>query len=98
MAKINYANCRPQLWLVKITVDDPEYKFSINSPITYDKLIKATNTNSAIRGAATYCTRKMKEYPGVWFSYSTKDVKGYSYPITRAYTEVQDQQIIRTKY
>jgi hypothetical protein len=100
MAKIkHYTNCRPQLWLVEISVQDPECKFSIKPAITYDKLIKASNMNSAIRNAATYCNRKMQEYPGTDFNYSTIKVKAYTYPIGRNQASIQEEQTnYTTKY
>ena len=62
MAKVKRYSLRPQLWLVKVSVSDPNCIFSINPNISYDKIVKASNGNSAVREAAVYCTRKMKEY------------------------------------
>jgi len=76
MAKINHVK-RENIWQVRITVDDPECIWNINPSSTYMKIIKANNENAAVRGAANYCTRQMKEFPGVSFSYSTKDVQPY---------------------
>jgi len=76
MAKINHAK-RECIWQVRITVDDPDCIWNINPTSTYMKIIKANNANAAVRGAANYCTRQMKNYPGVHFSYSTKDVEPY---------------------
>jgi hypothetical protein len=98
MAKIKKYSTRPQLWLVKITVEDPSCNFSINPNISYDKIVKASNENSAVRAAATYCNRKMKEYPGTWFKYSTSDVKSYFYPLRVPFTSENDTGITRTKY
>ena len=69
----------PQHFKVQISVNDPECAFSINPQITYKRVFKATNANMAIRAAANYCTRYMKEYPGVEFTYSTKEVEPYQY-------------------
>jgi hypothetical protein len=86
MAKINIVR-KPGLWLVNITVNDPNCLFSINPNISYDKIIKANNENAAVLGAANYCTRKMKEYPGVHFSYSTDNVKSYFYPVYKEFVK-----------
>ena len=81
MAKINKVSAVPKHWKVQITVEDPDCLFSINPNITYKKVFGALNENSAIRAAANYCTKYMKYYPGVSFSYSTKEVEPYFYPI-----------------
>ena len=81
MAKINRVSAVPKHWKVQITVEDPDCIFSIKPNMTYKKVFGAMNPNSAIRAAANYCTRYMKEYPGVFFSYSTKEVEPYFYPI-----------------
>jgi len=99
MARIKAINLRPQLWLVKVTVSDPGCVFSINPNISYDKLVKATNINSAVRTAATYCNRKMKEYPGTFFTYSTSEVKPYWYPLRVSYNEPSEKATFtRSKY
>jgi hypothetical protein len=100
MAKIKKYSLRPQLWLVEISVNDPSCIFSINPKITFDKIIKASNLNAAVRGAAIYCTRKMKEYPGTWFTYSTEKVKPYFYPLRVPFTAESDSGtgIVRSKY
>jgi hypothetical protein len=99
MARIKAINLRPQLWLVKVTVSDPSCVFSINPNISYDKLVKATNINSAVRTAATYCNRKMKEYPGTFFTYSTSEVKPYWYPLRVSYNEPSEKATFtRSKY
>lgn len=86
MAKINHAK-RENIWQVRITVDDPGCVWNINPTSTYMKIIKANNENAAVRNAANYCTRQMKEYPGVHFSYSTKDVQPYYYYSTPVATK-----------
>jgi hypothetical protein len=68
-----------QYWKVRIDVEDPKCLFSINPKINYKRVFKATNPNAAIRAAANYCTRYMMEYPGVTFTYSTKEVDPYQY-------------------
>lgn len=86
MAKINRVSAQPQYWRVRIDVEDPDCLFSIKPEITYMKVIKAMSPNAAIRGAANYCTKYMKLYPGVHFKYSTKEVEPYYYPIKLEYT------------
>jgi len=81
MAKINRVSAAPQYWLVRIDVNDPDCLFSNKPQMSYKRVIKATNPNSAIRGAANYCTKYMKYYPGVDFKYSTEEVQPYYYPI-----------------
>jgi len=81
MAKINHAK-RENIWQVQITVDDPGCTWNINSKSTYMKIIKANNEHAAIRNAATYCSRQMKEFPGTHFTYSTKEIYPYFYPLT----------------
>lgn len=76
MAKINKAS-RENIWQVKIEVDDPECKWNVNPKSTFYKIVKANNENAAVRGAANYCNRQMEHFPGVFFTYSTKDVKPY---------------------
>jgi hypothetical protein len=95
MAKVKRYNLRPQLWLVKITVSDPNCVFSINPNISYNKIVKASNDNSAVREAAVYCTRKMKEYPGTHFTYSTENVKPYFYPINNFNRQEEDDTGIK---
>lgn len=80
MAKINHVK-RENIWQVRINVDDPECKWNVTPTSSYMKIIKANNENAAIRGAANYCNRQMKEYPGVFFTYSTKEVEPYYYPV-----------------
>jgi len=76
MAKINKAS-RENIWQVRIDVEDPDCKWNITPTSTYYKIIKANNENAAVRGAANYCTRQMAAYPGVFFKYSSQDVKPY---------------------
>jgi len=97
MAKIKKTNLIPQNWLVRISVKDPNLSFSINPEISYMRLVKATNANAAVRAAAAYCTKKMKEYPGTTFSYSTTEVEPFYYPIRVALAKEKDDGIIRTK-
>lgn len=80
MAKINRVS-RENIWQVRITVDDPGCIWNINPLSSFMKIIKANNENAAVRGAANYCTRQMKAFPGAHFSYSTKDVQPYYYPV-----------------
>jgi len=80
MAKINKAS-RENIWQVRINVNDPDCKWNINPKSTFYKIIKANNENSAVRGAANYCTRQMEHFPGVFFTYSTKDVKPYYFQV-----------------
>jgi len=78
--KINIARRQaPQYWRVEITVEDPDLLFSLKHNMNYKKVFKASNANAAIRAAANYCTKYMNYYPGVSFSYSTKDVEPYFY-------------------
>lgn len=76
MAKINKVS-RENIWQVRIEVDDPECKWNINPKSSYYKIVKASNENAAVRNAASYCNRQMQNFPGVFFKYSTKDVKPY---------------------
>lgn len=69
----------PQYFKVKIDVEDPDCLFSIKPYITYMRVVKASSPNAAVRAAANYCTQYMKEYPGVNFKYSTKEVEEYQY-------------------
>ena len=91
MAKIKKINLRPQLWLVKITVDDPGCVFSINPNITFQRLIKASNSKSAVKGATAYCNRKMEEYPGARFTHSTDEAQPYWYPVRVSLNEPSEQ-------
>lgn len=79
MAKINIARAQPQYFKVLITVIDEDCIFSIKKNMSYKKVFKAYSVNTAIRAAANYCNRYMKEYPGTEFKYSTKDVEPYYY-------------------
>lgn len=85
MPKINRVSSAPSYWKVLIKVTDEDGIFSIGKNISYMKVFKALSANTAIRAAATYCNKYMKEYPGVEFSYSTKEVEPYYYPITYNY-------------
>lgn len=97
MARIKKTNLIPQNWLVRIHVKDPNCLFSIKPEITYMRLVKATNGNAAVRAAATYCNRRMKDNPGVNFSYSTTEVEPYYYPLKQTFNEEKDDRITRTK-
>jgi hypothetical protein len=79
MAKINKVSFKTTYHKVKIFVDDPNCLFSIKPKIEYDRVFKSSNPNVAVREAANYCKKYMKEYPGVSFEYSTKEVKPYNY-------------------
>lgn len=79
MAKINRASRQITHHRVLITVDDPGCLFSISPKMSYKKVFKSSNPNVAIREAANYCTRYMKEYPGVTFKYSIDEVEPYNY-------------------
>ena len=79
MAKINKVSRTISYHKVKIFVDDPDCSFSIKPKISYFKVFKSSNSNVAIREAASYCNKYMKEYPGTSFKYSTKEVEPYNY-------------------
>lgn len=79
MAKINIARRQIQYHRVLITVIDEDKIFSIKKNMSYKKVFKAYSVNTAIRAAANYCNKYMKEYPGVEFKYSTNDVEPYFY-------------------
>ena len=98
MAKINKVS-RENIWQVRIKVDDPECMWNVNPSSSYYKIIKANNANAAVRGAATYCNRQMKEFPGVHFKYSTQDVKPYYCSLAQPKIVNEDNTgITRTKY
>jgi hypothetical protein len=79
MAKINKVSRTISYHRVRIFVEDPNCLFSIKPKMDYFKVFKSTNPNVAIREAANYCNKYMKEYPGVTFKYSTKEVEPYNY-------------------
>ena len=79
MAKINKVTRQTTHHKVLITVQDPECIFSVKPAMQYNKVFKATNANAAVRAAASYCNKYMKEYPGVIFKYSTQLVTPYNY-------------------
>jgi hypothetical protein len=97
MAKIKKINCRPTLWLVKVSVKDPSCIFSINPEISYMRLVKAFNSNAAVKAAATYCNKKMKEYPGTFFTYSSAEVTAYYYPLQQSFKEEAREVCYKTK-
>lgn len=96
MAKINKVS-RQHIWQVEITAEDPDCKWNINPTSRYFKIIKANNENAAIRGAANYCNKQMKAFPGVHFSYSTKNVKPY-FPTIYSKYEDMDSRPSLVKY
>lgn len=79
MAKINKVSRTISYYKVRIFVEDPDCLFSIKPKINYFKVFKATSSKVALREAARYCKKYMKEYPGVLFKYSTKEVEPYNY-------------------
>jgi len=97
MAKIKKINLISQNWLVRIFVKDPKCLFSIKPEISFMRLVKATNGNAAVRAAATYCSKRMKQYPGTSFRYSTDEVEPYYYPIRQTFNEEKDDRITRIK-
>lgn len=97
MAKINRVSAQPQYHKVLITVEDPDCVFSINPHLEYKKVFKSYSANTAIRAAANYCNRYMKEYPGTEFKYSTKIVEPYHYPILIQRSEEKDCKISKIK-
>jgi len=94
MAKINHVRRKNDIWTVLITVDDPDCKWNINPKSTFRKIIKANNPNAAVRNAASYCNRQMQHFPGTFFTYSTKEVEPYFYPI-RMETTPEDSTGVR---
>ena len=98
MAKINKVSRQTTHFTVKITVDDPECLFSIKSFMSYNKVFKATNENSAIKAAANYCNRYNKAYPGVTFKYYTSEVKEYSYYNNLHMKKDEDNAVNINKY
>jgi hypothetical protein len=97
MARIKKTNLIPQNWLVRVFVKDPDCVFSIKPEITFMRLVKATNGNAAVKAAATYCNKRMKEYPGTDFSYSTTEVAPYYYPLKQSFNEEKDDRITISK-
>lgn len=81
MAKVKKVTLLANNYLVKVDVKDEHCTFSINPYITFMRLVKATSVKAAIKAAAAYCNKQMREYPGTWFSYSTSDVEPYFYPL-----------------
>jgi hypothetical protein len=84
------------MWLVRVTVSDPDCVFSINPSISYLRLIRATSSIAAMSGAATYCNNRMQGYPGTLFAYSTTDVQPYWYPI-RVSTDEPAEKVVFTR-
>lgn len=91
MAKVNKYSLRPQIWLVRVTVSDPHCTFSINPNISYDKVIRASNAKAAVKEVATYCIKKMQQYPGTQFTYSADNVAPYYYPVHMSHNEPTDK-------
>lgn len=80
MAKINRISRKPPAYhKVRIFVEDPHNIYSIGGNITFMKVLKAVNKNTALRAAATYCNKQMKEYAGVTFKYSIDEIVPYNY-------------------
>ena len=61
------------------------------------RLVKATNGNAAVKAATTYCNKRMRDYPGTSFKYSTAEVEPYYYPIRNAFNQEKDDRITTTK-
>lgn len=97
MAKINRVSAQPQYHKVLITVDDPDCLFSIAPHIEYKRVFKSYSTTTAIKAAANYCNKYMKEYPGAKFKYSTNTVEPYYYSILFQRQEEKDCSIVKTK-
>jgi hypothetical protein len=76
MAKINKVS-REHIWQVKIEVDDPGCIWNVNPSCSYYKIVRANNAVAAARGAASYCSKQMQEFPGVHFKYCSQDIKPY---------------------
>jgi hypothetical protein len=89
MAKINKIS-RENIWQVRIDVDDPDCLWNIKPKTVFYKIIKANNVSAAIRGAANYCTKQMNCFPGVHFTYSTKDIKPYFFNSYKPVLEKED--------
>jgi len=87
MAKINKVSANPQYWKVKITVEDPDCNFSIDPQISFEKVVKAANENAAIRAAANYCTKQMKEYEHTEFKYDPHSAIPYYYSFNNPATK-----------
>lgn len=90
MAKIKKISCRPTMWLVRVSVKDPSCIFSNNPEISYMRLVKAFNANAAVKAAASYCNKKMKEYPGTSFAYSSSGIEAYYYPVHQFKEEARE--------
>jgi hypothetical protein len=97
MARIKKTNLIPQNWLVRIHVKDANCAFSIKPEITFMRLVKATSGNAAVKAAATYCNKRMQEYPGTDFIYSTTEVTPYYYPLKQSFNEEKDDRITISK-
>ncbi|NBP02121.1 MAG: hypothetical protein EBU90_18715 [Proteobacteria bacterium] len=79
MAKINKASRKLTHHKVLIHVEDPHCFYSIKPNITFFRVFKSSNPNAAVKEAAIYCNKYMKEYPGTLFKYSTERVEPYNY-------------------
>lgn len=89
MAKINIAS-RENIWQVRIDVEDPDCLWNIKPKTVYYKIIKANNANAAMRGAANHCNKQMSHFPGVHFSYSTKEIYPYFFRSYQPIIEKED--------
>jgi hypothetical protein len=88
--KINFTRRSSYLYhKVWIEVEDEKCLFSIKPYIKYQKVFKSISINTAVKAAANYCNRYMKEYPGVFFKYSTNNVIPYNY-FERIFTKEED--------
>lgn len=97
MARINKISLKPTMWLVQVSVHDPQCIFSINPSISYKRLVAAMSSGAAARAAATYCNKKMLAYPGTQFTYSTECMEPYYYPVQRSFKEEPHEVCTTTK-
>jgi hypothetical protein len=78
--KINFTRRISYLYhKVWIEVQDENCLFSIKPYMKYQKVFKSISINTAVKAAAIYCNRYMKEYAGVIFKYSTDNIVPYNY-------------------
>ena len=82
--KINFTRRTSYLYhKVWIEVLDEQCLFSCKPHIKYQKVFKSISTSTAVKAAAIYCNRYMKEYAGVIFKYYSDNVVPYNYFETR---------------
>jgi len=81
MAKINKVSAVPSYFKIKITVNDPECNFSLDSSSVFEKVIKANSEKTALKAAEIYCSKQMKEYIHTTFNYDPSSITPYFYPI-----------------